>query len=235
LKIAGPVMFSKNKNKKEGSRLPFSMRRTCPGLAILLGAMFTSGLILRSSSPFEIYKYSRDKDGVVYSSSTQDAKKDLELEGERVQFRLGPDFEKYDQVIRKIAEGYNVDRALVKAVIKVESNFNPTAVARAGAKGLMQLMPGTASILGVNDSFNPEENIRGGVRHLRYLLDLFKGDLQMVLAGYNAGENMVFLHHGIPPLKETQIYVQRVLRHFQDYSSESRTTRTAAAKGDEEV
>jgi len=228
-------MRNKNHNKKGGNILPFSMRRTYPALVILLGAMFTLGLILRSSSPFEIYKYSEDKDGVVYLSNTPDARKNLVLEEEWVQFRLGPDFEKYDQVIRKVAERYNVDRALVKAVIKVESNFNPTAVSRAGAKGLMQLMPETASALGVNDSFNPEENIRGGARHLRYLLDLFKGDLQMALAGYNAGENTVFLYNGIPPRKETQTYVQRVLRHFQDYSSESRTTGTAATTGDEEV
>ncbi len=200
--------------------MPFTMRRTYPAFVILLGAMFTLGLIL-PSSPFEIYKYSEDKDGVVYLSNTPDAKKNLELEGEWVQFPLGPGFEKYDQVIRKVAERYNVDRALVKAVIKVESNFNPTAVSRAGAKGLMQLMPETASALGVNDSFNPEENIRGGARHLRYLLDLFKGDLQMALAGYNAGENMVSLYNGIPPCKETQTYVQRVLRHFKHYSSES--------------
>ena len=113
-----------------------------------------------------------------------------------------------------------MDYALVKAVIKAESNFDPQAISRAGARGLMQLMPGTANALGVNNSFQPEQNIEGGVRYLRYLLDLFKGNLHLALAGYNAGENAVFRHNGIPPYQETKTYIRRVLRYFQDYSSE---------------
>jgi soluble lytic murein transglycosylase-like protein len=85
----------------------------------------------------------------------------------------------------------------------------------------MQLMPGTANALGVNNSFHPEENIEGGVRYLRYLLDLFKGNLHLALAGYNAGENAVFRYNGIPPYQETKAYIQRVLQYFQDYNSKS--------------
>jgi soluble lytic murein transglycosylase-like protein len=113
-----------------------------------------------------------------------------------------------------------VDYALVKAVIKAESNFDPLAISRAGAEGLMQLMPATAEALGVNDSFEPEDNIHGGVRYLRYLLDLFEGDLHLSLAAYNAGENAVFRHNGIPPYRKTQIFIRRVLRYSQEYSSE---------------
>ncbi len=203
-------------------RKPFSMSRRYAALVILLGSMFGVGLIFHSSSPLEIYKYFGDKEGGVYLSNTPDGNKSPAREESGVRFQLKSHFNKYDQVIRKVAERYNVDRALVKAVIKVESNFNPTAVSQAGARGLMQLMPETARALGVEDSFNPEENIRGGVRHLRYLLDLFGGDLQMALAGYNAGENMVSRCNGIPPRRETQTYIQRVLWHFHDYGSESR-------------
>ena len=81
-------------------------------------------------------------------------------------------------------------------------------------------MPLTANALGVSDSFKPEDNIEGGVRYLRYLLDLFEGNLQLALAGYNAGENIIFRYNGIPPYQETKVYIQRVLRYFQDYSSE---------------
>jgi len=133
----------------------------------------------------------------------------------------GIDFEKYDLLIWKAAERYKVDYALVKAVIKAESNFDPLAISRAGAKGLMQLMPATADALGVNDSFHPEDNIQGGVRYLRYLLDLFEGNLHLSLAAYNAGENAVFRHNGIPPYRKTQTFIRQVLRYSQEYSSES--------------
>jgi CheY-like chemotaxis protein len=126
----------------------------------------------------------------------------------------------YDPVIREAAKRYSVDYALVKAVIKVESNFDPLAISRAGARGLMQLMPGTADVLRVKDPFHPEDNIEGGVRHLRYLLDLFKGNLHLVLAAYNAGEEAVFRYNDIPPDRETRIYVDRVLQYFRNYSRE---------------
>jgi soluble lytic murein transglycosylase-like protein len=101
---------------------------------------------------------------------------------------------------------------LVEAVVRTESAFDPTATSRKGAAGLMQLMPGTASALGVLDRFSPRENIRGGVRHLRYLLDRYPGQIAIALAAYNAGERAVDTHGGIPPYRETEQYVQRVLR-----------------------
>jgi soluble lytic murein transglycosylase-like protein len=186
----------------------------------LLSAVFVLGLIFPPLSFSEIYKYV-DKDGVVHLSNVPDARHNLVLKEGWVRFRLGPNFEKYDPVIWRAAETYKVDYALVKAVIKAESNFNPTAVSRKGAKGLMQLMPGTAGDLGVTDSFQPEDNIHGGVRYLRYLLDLFNGDLKLALAAYNAGENAVLRHNGIPPYKETKTYIQRVLRYLQNYRGEA--------------
>ncbi len=122
--------------------------------------------------------------------------------------RGGPAFA---QAIRDTAERYGVSAILVEAVIRVESAFNPWAVSRKGAQGLMQLMPRTASALGVRDSFNPQQNIDGGVRHLRYLLDRYPGNVSLALAAYNAGEGAVDYHRGIPPYAETRQYVQKVL------------------------
>jgi soluble lytic murein transglycosylase-like protein len=115
--------------------------------------------------------------------------------------------------IRETAERYGVSPNLVEAVIRAESAFNPWAVSRKGAQGLMQLMPQTASALGVRDSFNPRQNIDGGVRHLRYLLDRYPGDLALAVAAYNAGESAVDYYRGIPPYPETQQYVKKVLAY----------------------
>ncbi len=132
----------------------------------LLSTAFVLGLVFPPLSFPEIYKYV-DKDGVVHLSNVPNARHNLVLKEGWVRFRLGANFEQYNPLIWKAAEKYKVDYALVKAVIKAESNFNPTAVSRKGAKGLMQLMPGTAGDLGVTDSFQPEDNIHGGVRYLR--------------------------------------------------------------------
>ena len=117
----------------------------------------------------------------------------------------------FAQEIRETAERYGVSAALVEGVIRVESAFNPWAVSRKGAQGLMQLMPGTASTLGVRDSFNPQQTIEGGVRHLRYLLDRYPGNVGLALAAYNAGQGAVDSYGGIPPYPETQQYVKKVL------------------------
>lgn len=117
---------------------------------------------------------------------------------------------RYDEYIERYAEQHDVDPTLVRAVIQVESSFNPRAVSHKGARGLMQLMPDTAKRWGVTKIHDPEQNVRGGVRHLAYLLEMF-GDLPRVLAAYNAGENAVLRHGGIPPYDETRKYVQRAL------------------------
>jgi hypothetical protein len=123
--------------------------------------------------------------------------------------------------IREISMRHGVDPRLVESVIRAESAFNPTAVSRTGARGLMQLMPQTAAMLGVRDSFDPRQNIEGGVRHLRYLLDRYPGNVSLAVAAYNAGEGAVDSHRGIPPFAETQQYVQRVLGGGGSFSSRS--------------
>jgi hypothetical protein len=120
---------------------------------------------------------------------------------------LGP----YAREIREAAERYGVEEGLIKAVIRVESGFNSRAVSPKGARGLMQLMPGTASMLGVRDSFDVRQNIDGGVRHLRGLIERFGADLKLALAAYNAGEQAVINHGGIPPYRETRDYVTRIM------------------------
>ncbi|MCB1629256.1 MAG: lytic transglycosylase domain-containing protein [Xanthomonadales bacterium] len=132
----------------------------------------------------------------------------------------GLNIEAFKDEIRKRAAEEGVDEALVRAVIHAESAFNPRALSPAGAQGLMQLIPSTAAIYKVQNSYDAGENIRGGVRHLRMLIDLFDGDLKLVTAGYNAGENAVLRWGGVPPYDETQVYVQRVAILHQRYRQE---------------
>lgn len=118
-------------------------------------------------------------------------------------------------LVEQAANRFEVDPDLVHAIIQVESEYNPHAVSRTGAMGLMQLMPETARRLGVQDAFDPRENIRGGVNHLRYLLDRFGGDIPLSLAAYNAGVNSVIRYGGVPSISETRDYVRRVTRIYR--------------------
>lgn len=115
-----------------------------------------------------------------------------------------------DKMVREAAERHNVDPALVRAVIETESNWNPTAKSRKGAMGLMQLIPSTAIRFGVNDAFSPKQNVDAGVHYLKTLLERYRGNLDLALAAYNAGEGAVDRAHGVPAYRETRNYVQRV-------------------------
>lgn len=117
----------------------------------------------------------------------------------------------YDEIVQRYAKKHRLDPVLVKAVMLVESNDNPRSVSHKGARGLMQLVPGTAKRFGVKKMFDPEENIRGGVEYLAFLRQLFRNDLSKMLAAYNAGENAVARYGGIPPYEETELYVRKVL------------------------
>ena len=120
----------------------------------------------------------------------------------------------YDPIIQKYAGQYGLDPSLVRSMISAESGFNPKAVSPKGAQGLMQLMPSTAARIGVTNSFDPEDNIRGGMQHMRSLLDLFGNDLVLSLAAYNAGENLVQRIGRVPDIKETHDYVRRITKQY---------------------
>lgn len=188
-------------------------------LVIILGLAFSP------MSQADIYKYV-DEEGVLHLTNVPtevNANYVLVLREKPVYFAAGTDITKYDLLIAKAADKYQVDSALVKAVIKAESNFNHQAVSRAGARGLMQLMPKTADYMQVADSFRPENNIEGGVRYLRYLLNLYRNNLPLALAAYNAGEGTVSRYNGqIPPYRETQNYVQRVISFRDRYLTSRR-------------
>lgn len=173
----------------------------------------------------DIYKYV-DSNGTIHLTNVPTDPKIpylLVMREKRVRIQLPGAFTRYDDLITHTSAKYDLDSSLVKAIIKAESNFNHRAVSPAGARGLMQLMPATATSLQVTDSFHPANNIDGGVRYLRYLMRLFDGNLPLVLAAYNAGENAVLRYnHRIPPYPETQTYVKRVLHYFQEYNQEKR-------------
>lgn len=177
----------------------------------------------------DIYKYV-DDEGVLHFTDAptdrrfkvymRDLKRDREL---RRHFNLtacSRDPKQFEEIISRYSRKYGVDKALVKAVIHAESNYNPKAVSRAGARGLMQLMPKTAEALKVCDSFDADENIKGGVRYLKFLLDTFNGDVTLALAAYNAGMSRVAQYGGVPPFEETRTYVAKVLSYQQSYESE---------------
>lgn len=120
----------------------------------------------------------------------------------------------YNSIIEDVANRHNLSASLLKSVIAVESAGNPTAVSRAGAKGLMQLIDSTAKYVGVKNIFDPKENIEGGAKYLREMLETFDGNLELALAAYNAGPGNVLKYNGIPPFKETQTYIAKVKRYL---------------------
>lgn len=137
----------------------------------------------------------------------------------------------YDRLIRRIAAAHRIDAALVKAVMHVESAFNPHAVSHKGAQGLMQLMPDTAQRYGARDLFDPSENVRAGVLYLKDLQKMFPNNPRYVLAAYNAGENAVLRHKGIPPYDETRDYVQKVMKMHRQYAALQNPAVPTAPKG----
>jgi soluble lytic murein transglycosylase-like protein len=181
-----------------------------------------------SISHADIYKY-EDDEGIVHFTDAptdrrfkifmRDIQKDKRLRTNFGFGKLSRNPAEFDSIINRCASEFGVDRSLVKAVIHAESGYNPQAVSNKGAAGLMQLMPGTAQDLKVADSFNPTDNIRGGVRYLRFLLDTFKGNVSLALAAYNAGLGKVARYGGIPPYDETRNYVSKVLNYQRNYAA----------------
>jgi soluble lytic murein transglycosylase-like protein len=195
-------------------------RRLFLRIAVAVSAAFiiTTANIVHA----DIYKYV-DEEGVLHLTNVptdHKVKYVLILKEKRILFNANIDVTKYDELITKAANKFKLDSALIKAIIKAESNFNHRAVSRVGAQGLMQLMPSTATALNVDDSFHPEKNIEGGARYMRYLINTYKGDLTLALAAYNAGEKAVAKYnYNVPPYRETQNYVKRVLSFYKSYSN----------------
>ncbi len=128
----------------------------------------------------------------------------------------GPIFKsKFDKIIVEAGRKFDVDAALISAVIKAESDFNPREISNKGARGLMQLMPATAQRFGVTNSYDPEENIYAGTRYLRWLLKTFDGNADLAVAAYNAGEGNIWKYNGVPPFRETVNYINRIARNIR--------------------
>ena len=206
-----------------GSRLMFRPSKTFwPKAASIVSVAFA---LLAGDVRADIYRYV-DKDGVVHFSnrnkkgtlvtkagkpkaSSQPRSTSVQADG------IAPT--RYDGIIREASALYQIPEALIRAVIRVESGFNPRALSHANAHGLMQLIPATAERMMVTDIYDPRQNIFGGTRYLRVLANLFNGDLQLTVAAYNAGENAVIKYGGIPPYEETRHYVTKVLSHYEAY------------------
>ena len=152
-------------------------------------------------------------------SKTQSEYRPISVFGKKGERKLHP-------IILQTANRYQVDPALVNAIIMAESEYNPRAVSSRGARGLMQLMPATAEELGVKDSFNPKQNIDGGIRYFKQLVNQFDGDVILALAAYNAGSRKVRHYRGVPPFKATKRYIKKVFKYYQIYKD-----RTAVAMG----
>lgn len=174
-------------------------------------------LVFHSYATADVYQYVDDKQVIHLTNVPEGPKYRVLIKERSFNVYPVPDSGSFYELIALIADKYGVDGDLVKAVIKAESNFNHKAVSKKGAKGLMQLMPKTAMNLGVSDSFHPGANIDGGIRHLSYLINLYNGDLPLVLAAYNAGEAAVAKYRGIPPYAETRSYVHQVLDFYDRY------------------
>lgn len=177
-------------------------------------------LLLVTGAAADIFKYV-DADGVVHFTNDPPTKKFklYRREGAKAQHLKtgGSTPSAYGDIISRNCEKYSLEEGLVHAVIKAESNYNSTAVSKKGALGMMQLMPGTARLLKVDNPLDAEENIGGGSRYLRQMLDEFNGNLDFAIAAYNAGPNAVKRYGGIPPYEETRTYVKKVKQYLSTY------------------
>lgn len=169
-----------------------------------------------TESKAEIYQYIAPNGTISLTNVPSDSRyKKIEVESNRLHASMSE--RELEPVIRRHSSRHKLHPALIRAVIKAESNFDPRAVSRAGAMGLMQLMPQTAVRMDVRDVYDPDENVGGGTKYLRQLLDRFHGNLPLALAAYNAGENIVDRYQSLPPIDETRRYVRKVLQFYRTF------------------
>ena len=187
--------------------------RTALATAILLGGCF-----LGRVQPLhaEIYQYIDSKGTISLTNVPSDVRyRRVDIRQNRLHPVISE--QELEPMIKRFSRQHQLHPALIRAVIKAESNFDPRAVSRSGAIGLMQLMPQTALQLDVRDLYDPEDNIGGGTKYLRHLLDRFRGNLPLALAAYNAGERVVDRYRTLPPIDETRQYVRKVLRYYRTF------------------
>ena len=214
-----------------------------PLRASLVVLALAAGAVVATDARADIYQYT-DSEGVLHFTNSKPANGQgriyLKGEGQHRAWTGTPvppsdhdpgRYTRYDEHIRAAAALYQIPEQLVRAVIRVESDYDPRAVSRSGACGLMQLMPSTAEILQVRDIHDPRENIFGGTRFLRILANSFNGDLALTIAGYNAGEDAVVRAGGIPNIPETQDYVVKVTRFYRRYRTISEPVEASNGAG----
>jgi len=193
-------------------------------------------VISKQAQADKTYVY-KESDGTVWFSNVEPEAQDssryqlIEVKGRRTatkscrgmnNSRLAERARNYKKEITQYASQYDIDSKLILAVIRNESCFDRSAVSPAGAQGLMQLMPATARWLGVTDSFSPDQNIRGGTKYLSDLVKRYDNNIKMALAAYNAGPGAVAKYGGVPPYAETQKYIEKVMKSYQDYLRDDR-------------
>lgn len=182
--------------------------------------LFILGIVFSNPCLADIYMYI-DSSGTVNFTNTPTSNNYrlyIKEKPEKIKPRI-INIKKYDDIIKKAQKKFGVEFSLIKAVIHVESDFNPRAVSKKGAKGLMQIMPDNYKMLSVTDPFNPSQNIMGGTRYLQRLLKRYEYKLPLVLAAYNAGPVVVDKYQRIPPYKETREYVKKVMKTYSRYKS----------------
>ena len=175
---------------------------------------------MASPATAQIYSFTDENGTVHFSNVPNDPRFNTKNQVAYLRkYRKQADIREFDFYIREAAQRYKIDPHLVKAVVEAESNFDSYAVSHRGARGLMQLMPATAGDLEVKNSFNARQNIEGGCKYLRRMIDMFGGNIKLALAAYNAGPSNVKKYKDIPPFAETKNYVRSVLRKYQSYKN----------------
>lgn len=203
------------------SDMPQKQAHFSHAFILILISIILSTAMLPTNLSAEIYSYV-DENGIMHFSNVPTSPHYRYYSSES---RLEPadiykdgGIHRYDHFIRRAAERYGVPFGLLKAIIQVESNFNPAAVSQSGALGLMQIMPANVELFNLNDPFDPEENIMAGARYLRILMKKF-GDVELCLAAYNAGPAAVEHYNRVPPFPETENYVNKVLKYYAAFQS----------------